>query len=138
MPRQLVATAAETLREAGVPSPEHDAAELLAHVLGTDRSRLPLVDEVPAAVPGVVFLSGGMSDEDATARLNAMNQRGPHPWELSFSYGRALQAPALKAWGGQEANVEDAQKAFYRRAKFNGAARSGSYTPEWETQEATA
>jgi fructose-bisphosphate aldolase, class I len=97
-----------------------------------------LRNEVPAAVPGVVFLSGGMSDEDATARLNAMNQRGPHPWELSFSYGRALQAPALKAWGGQEANVEDAQKAFYRRAKFNGAARSGSYAPEWETQEATA
>src|SRR4051812_45987775 len=55
---------------------------------------------VPAAVPGIVFLSGGQSDEDATAHLNAMNARGPHPWELSFSYGRALQAPALKAWGG--------------------------------------
>ena len=66
-----------------------------------------------------------MSDEDATARLNAMNQRGPHPWELSFSYGRALQAPALKAWGGDPSKVEEAQKAFYRRAKFNGAARSG-------------
>ena len=59
-----------------------------------------LENTCPGAVPGVVFLSGGMSDEDATARLNAMNQRGPHPWELSFSYGRALQAPALKAWGG--------------------------------------
>jgi fructose-bisphosphate aldolase class I len=89
----------------------------------------------PGSVPGVVFLSGGMSDEDATARLNAMNQRGPHPWELSFSYGRALQAPALKAWGGDPNNVEEAQKAFYRRAKFNGAARSGSYAPEWETAE---
>jgi fructose-bisphosphate aldolase, class I len=88
----------------------------------------------PAAVPGVVFLSGGMSDEDATARLNAMNQRGPHPWELSFSYGRALQAPALKAWGGDEANVEAAQQAFYRRAKFNSAARTGSYVPEWEKE----
>jgi fructose-bisphosphate aldolase class I len=88
-----------------------------------------------AAVPGVVFLSGGMSDEDATARLNAMNQRGSHPWELSFSYGRALQAPALKAWGGDPNKVEDAQKAFYRRAKFNGAARSGSYAPDWETSE---
>jgi fructose-bisphosphate aldolase class I len=93
---------------------------------------------VPAAVPGVVFLSGGMSDEDATARLNAMNQRGPHPWQLSFSYGRALQAPALKAWQGDPANVEAAQQAFYRRAKFNGAARSGSYAPEWETAEAVA
>jgi fructose-bisphosphate aldolase, class I len=94
-----------------------------------------LENTVPAAVPGVVFLSGGMSDEDATARLNAMNQRGAHPWELSFSYGRALQAPALKAWGGDEANVEAAQQAFYRRAKFNGAARTGSYAPEWEKEE---
>jgi fructose-bisphosphate aldolase class I len=88
---------------------------------------------VPAAVPGIVFLSGGQSDEDATANLNAMNASGPHPWELSFSYGRALQAPALKAWRGEAANVEEAQKAFYRRAKFNGAARSGSYAPEMET-----
>ena len=94
-----------------------------------------LKNTCPAAVPGVVFLSGGMSDEDATARLNAMNQRGPHPWELSFSYGRALQAPALKAWRGDPSKVEDAQKAFYRRAKFNGAARSGRYALEWETTE---
>jgi fructose-bisphosphate aldolase class I len=94
-----------------------------------------LENEVPAAVPGIVFLSGGQSDEDATRRLNAMNARGSHPWELSFSYGRALQAPALKAWGGDQSKVEDAQKAFYRRAKFNGAARSGSYAPEWETAE---
>jgi fructose-bisphosphate aldolase, class I len=91
---------------------------------------------VPAAVPGIVFLSGGQTDEDATAHLNAMNARGPHPWELSFSYGRALQAPALKAWGGDPANVEEAQKAFYRRAKFNGAARTGSYAPEMETAAA--
>jgi fructose-bisphosphate aldolase class I len=94
-----------------------------------------LENEVPAAVPGVVFLSGGQSDEDATRRLNAMNARGPHPWELSFSYGRALQAPALKAWGSDQSKVEAAQQAFYRRAKFNGAARSGSYAPEWETAE---
>jgi fructose-bisphosphate aldolase, class I len=93
---------------------------------------------VPAAVPGIVFLSGGQSDEDATARLNVMNALGPHPWQLSFSYGRALQAPALKAWGGEAANVEAGQKAFYRRAKFNGAARSGSYAPEWETAETVA
>ncbi|HUK95530.1 MAG TPA: class I fructose-bisphosphate aldolase [Gaiellaceae bacterium] len=92
-----------------------------------------LYRHVPAAVPGIVFLSGGQTDEDATAHLNAMNARGPHPWELSFSYGRALQAPALKAWGGDPARAEDAQKAFYRRAKFNGAARTGSYAPEMET-----
>jgi len=97
-----------------------------------------LKNTCPAAVPGVVFLSGGMSDEDATARLNAMNQRGPHPWQLSFSYGRALQAPALKAWQGEEANVEAAQQAYYRRAKFNGAARTGSYAPDWEKEEALA
>jgi fructose-bisphosphate aldolase class I len=88
---------------------------------------------VPAAVPGIVFLSGGQSDEDATANLNAMNATGAHPWELSFSYGRALQAPALKAWRGKADSVEEGQKAFYRRAKFNGAARSGEYAPEWET-----
>jgi fructose-bisphosphate aldolase class I len=97
-----------------------------------------LRNNVPAAVPGIVFLSGGQSDEDATAHLNAMNARGPHPWELSFSYGRALQQPALKAWRGESGHVEDAQKAFYRRAKFNGAARTGSYAPEWEKEEVTA
>jgi len=85
---------------------------------------------VPAAVPGIVFLSGGQSDEDATAHLNAMNARGPHPWQLSFSYGRALQAPALKAWAGS--NVEAGQRAYYHRAKLNSAARSGAYAPEME------
>jgi fructose-bisphosphate aldolase, class I len=88
---------------------------------------------VPAAVPGIVFLSGGQSDEDATAHLNAMNALRPHPWELSFSYGRALQAPALKAWGGKPENVEAAQRAYYHRAKMNGAARTGMYAPEMET-----
>jgi fructose-bisphosphate aldolase class I len=89
---------------------------------------------VPAAVPGVVFLSGGQSDEDATANLNAMNAIGPHPWQLSFSYGRALQAPALKAWGGKSENVEAAQRAYYHRAKMNGAARTGVYAPEMERE----
>jgi fructose-bisphosphate aldolase class I len=89
---------------------------------------------VPAAVPGVVFLSGGQSDEDATANLNAMNKLGPHPWELSFSYGRALQAPALKAWGGKPENVEAGQRAYYHRAKMNGAARTGMYAPEMERE----
>ncbi len=89
---------------------------------------------VPAAVPGIVFLSGGQSDEDATAHLNAMNARGPHPWELSFSYGRALQAPALKAWAGKEENLEAAQRAYYHRAKMNSAARTGMYAPEMERE----
>ncbi|MGH2830555.1 MAG: class I fructose-bisphosphate aldolase [Actinomycetota bacterium] len=88
---------------------------------------------VPAAVPGIVFLSGGMSDEDATDRLNEMNKRGPNTWDLSFSYGRALQAPALKAWKGEPSNLEAGQGAFYHRAKMNGLARSGSYSAKDET-----
>ena len=87
---------------------------------------------VPAAVPGIVFLSGGQSDEDATAHLNAMNQRGPHPWELSFSYGRALQAAAQKAWSGDAANRTAAQQAFLHRAKLNSLARTGQYSPDLE------
>jgi fructose-bisphosphate aldolase class I len=91
---------------------------------------------VPAAVPGIVFLSGGQSDEDATAHLNAMNAMGPHPWQLSFSYGRALQAPALKAWSGRPESVEAGQRAYYHRAKMNGAARTGMYAPEMEREAA--
>jgi fructose-bisphosphate aldolase, class I len=117
---------------------------------GYDASNRASVDEVaditlecfykhvPAAVPGIVFLSGGQSDEDATAHLNAMNARGPHPWQLSFSYGRALQAPALKAWGGKEENVEAAQRAYYHRAKMNGAARTGMYAPQMEKEAVPA
>ena len=89
---------------------------------------------VPAAVPGIVFLSGGQSDEIATEHLNAMNERGPHPWELSFSYGRALQAPALKAWRGEESNAQAGQEALAHRAKMNGLARSGEYSPELEKE----
>jgi fructose-bisphosphate aldolase, class I len=91
---------------------------------------------VPAAVPGIVFLSGGQTDEDATAHLNAMNAMGPHPWELSFSFGRALQAPALKAWTGEAANVPAGQAAYLHRARMNGLARSGSYSPDMETKVA--
>src|SRR5262249_60777159 len=87
---------------------------------------------VPAAVPGIVFLSGGQSDEDATARLSKMNELGPHPWQLSFSYGRALQAPALKAWLGQAENVGPAQQAYAKRARLNGLARAGDYKPDME------
>jgi fructose-bisphosphate aldolase, class I len=95
-----------------------------------------LRDHVPASVPGIVFLSGGQSDEVATAHLDAMNRLGGAPWELSFSYGRALQAPALKAWKGQAANRPAAQQAFHHRARLNGAARSGSYTEAMETADA--
>ena len=89
---------------------------------------------VPAAVPGIVFLSGGQGDEEATANLNAMNALGTHPWELSFSYGRALQAPSLKAWKGDDANVQAGQDALAHRARMNGAARGGSYSAELEKE----
>ena len=82
---------------------------------------------VPAAVPGIVFLSGGQSAEDATDHLNAMNAMGPQPWEVSFSYGRALQAPVLAAWQGQEGNAAAAQQALLRRCELNGLARDGNY-----------
>jgi fructose-bisphosphate aldolase class I len=85
---------------------------------------------VPAAVPGIVFLSGGQTPERATAHLNAMNARGPHPWELSFSYGRALQEPPLNAWHGREENVPEAQRLFLWRARLNSEARYGRYMPE--------
>ena len=87
---------------------------------------------VPAAVPGVVFLSGGQSAVLATQHLNAMNALGTFPWELSFSYGRALQGPALRAWRGEPANVDEAQRLYYHRAKCNGAARHGRYSAEME------
>jgi fructose-bisphosphate aldolase, class I len=92
-----------------------------------------LTGHVPPEVPGVVFLSGGMSDEQATSRLNEMNRVGGLPsQELSFSYGRALQAPSLAAWRGDDANVEAAQRALAHRARMNGLARSGEYTPDLE------
>jgi fructose-bisphosphate aldolase class I len=88
---------------------------------------------VPAAVPGIVFLSGGQRDELATAHLNAMNAMAEtHPWQLSFSYGRALQAAAQKAWKGDPGRIAAGQKAFHHRARLNGLARSGRYTPEME------
>jgi fructose-bisphosphate aldolase class I len=87
---------------------------------------------VPAAVPGLVFLSGGQSDRAATSRLDAMNRRGRQPWELSFSFGRALQGPVLRAWAGDDANLAAAQAALLHRGRLNSAARSGSYRPEME------
>lgn len=82
---------------------------------------------VPSAVPGIVFLSGGQSEAQATEHLNAMNRLGSFPWELSFSYGRALQESALQTWSGKKENFALGQKAFHHRAKLNGAARFGKY-----------
>ncbi|MEJ7797838.1 MAG: class I fructose-bisphosphate aldolase [Solirubrobacteraceae bacterium] len=92
---------------------------------------------VPAAVPGIVFLSGGQSDEDATVRLNLMNQMGSQPWEISFSYGRGLQAAALTTWRGDRQNVPTAQARYRHRARCTGAARQGRYSHEMEREPTT-
>jgi fructose-bisphosphate aldolase class I len=91
---------------------------------------------VPAAVPGIAFLSGGQSDEDATAHLDAMNKSGGLPWGLTFSYGRALQAAPQKAWAGKSENVATAQRAFAHRAMMNGLAARGQWKSELEKKAA--
>ncbi|MBM23517.1 MAG: fructose-bisphosphate aldolase class I [Gammaproteobacteria bacterium] len=92
-----------------------------------------LTSHVPKQVPGIAFLSGGQSSEEATAHLSAMNELGPHPWQLSFSYGRALQASPLRVWNGNEKNIEAAQTEFIKRSRFNGLARTGNYNPQMES-----
>lgn len=87
---------------------------------------------VPATVPGIAFLSGGQSPESATAHLAVMNTLDAAPWELTFSYGRALQAPALTAWGGRPEGLKAGQAAFYKRARLNGLAHRGEYLPAME------
>lgn len=103
------------------------AAEIADATLGV------FTDILPDVLPGQAFLSGGQSEVEATANLNEMAKRGPHPWTLSFSYGRALQDSALKAWNGEAANVPAAQKAFMHRAKMNSFATLGKYTSELES-----
>jgi fructose-bisphosphate aldolase, class I len=115
-------------------------------VAGQDARKQPSVEQaaeatlrclrrhVPCAVPGIAFLSGGQSEEEATAHLNAMNAMGPHPWELSFSYGRALQASALRAWGGADARRDAGAKSFSHRARMNHLARAGQWRAELESR----
>ena len=91
---------------------------------------------MPAAVPGIVFLSGGQSDKAATAHLSEMNKLGGGPWELSFSYGRALQQAALKAWVGEAANYDAGRAAYAHRARMNSLACAGSYTADMEAATA--
>ena len=91
---------------------------------------------MPAAVPGIAFLSGGQSDEEATAHLDAMNRTGPLPWRLSFSYGRALQHAPQKAWSGKPENVAAAQRAFNHRAMMNGLASLGQWKADLERKAA--
>ena len=97
-----------------------------------EMTRTCLLHTVPAAVPGIVFLSGGQDDLTATEHLQALNRLGHVPWELSFSFGRALQAPALKLWAGRAENVSAAQRALHQRARCNSAARFGNYSRTME------
>jgi fructose-bisphosphate aldolase class I len=127
---------------------EHLILKTSMVVSGKECSRQAPVDEVaertvrvikrtvPAAQPGIVFLSGGQSDEAATAHLNAMAAMMGLPWPLTFSFSRALQNPALKAWRGQAGNAATAQKAFHHRAHMNGLAAQGKWKPELEKQAA--
>jgi fructose-bisphosphate aldolase class I len=117
---------------AGYECPRQPSVEEVAH-----RTLAVLRRAVPAAVPGIAFLSGGQSDELASAHLSAINAVGDAPWELTFSYGRALQATALKAWAGREDNVGQAQAIFEHRARGNAEACHGRYTPELETAVVT-
>jgi fructose-bisphosphate aldolase class I len=113
---------------AGCPTLDDDAAI-------ADATVRCLTAHVPAQVPGVVFLSGGMGDGQATSRLNEMNrpERGANPWQLGFSYGRALQAPSLAAWRGDDANLEASQAALAHRARMNGLARTGDWSAGLDT-----
>lgn len=115
----MVVSGIQCPRQAGIEEVAHETLRVLKEC-------------VPAAVPGIMFLSGGQSAELATAHLNAMNALGPAPWKLSFSYGRALQAPSLVAWKGQVANLAAGQQAFFWRARMNSAACAGAYTPRME------
>jgi fructose-bisphosphate aldolase class I len=135
------------MQQQGV-SLEHVILKASMAVSGKDNPRQASVKEVaertvrvlkrtvPAALPGVVFLSGGQADENATAHLDAMNRMGGLPWPLTFSYSRALQAVALNTWRGAAGNVAAAQKAFLHRAHMNSLAAKGEWTPEVEKKAA--
>jgi fructose-bisphosphate aldolase class I len=112
---------------AGKKSPKQASREEVA-----EKTLKVLRRTVPAAVPGIAFLSGGQSDEDATAHLHFMNAMGNAPWKLTFSYGRALQAAALKAWSGKKENEAAGAKAFSHRARMNGLAAAGKWSASLE------
>lgn len=112
---------------AGKKCPEQAAVREVA-----ERTVRTMRRVVPAAAPGIVFLSGGQTPQAATAHLSAMNAMGPQPWQLSFSFARALQEPPLEIWRGHASNVPAAQEAFLYRAKMNSAARYGAYSEEME------
>jgi fructose-bisphosphate aldolase class I len=123
---------AGSLLKVNMVVPGKDAAEQTDDATIAEATLRVLTANVPKDVPGIVFLSGGMTDEQATSRLNEINRRDDAPWEISFSYGRALQQHPLKAWAGDTANVDAAQAALAHRARMNGLARDGEWSPSME------
>ncbi len=117
----------------GYASPEQAGVDEVA-----ERTLGCLRRVVPAAVPGIAFLSGGQTDGRAAAHLNAMNAIGHAPWELTFSYGRALVAAPLRVWSGDSSKVSEAQAAFLHRARCNAAARRGAYAESMEHAQLVA
>jgi fructose-bisphosphate aldolase class I len=123
---------AGTLLKVNMVVPGKDAATQVDDETIAAATLRTLEAHVPEEVPGIVFLSGGMTDEEATSRLNEINRPGGSPWAISFSYGRALQARPLKVWGGDANNVEAAQAALAHRARMNGLARDGEWSSAQE------
>ena len=118
-----------TILKASMVVPGKDSEEQAGVEEVAESTLMCLKSAVPAILPGIVFLSGGQSDEDATAHLDAMNRLGPNPWPLSFSYGRAMQSAALKLWSQDIVNnVAAAQQTVYARARDNGLAAMGQWT----------
>jgi fructose-bisphosphate aldolase class I len=127
---------AGTLLKVNMVVPGKDAATQADDAPIAEATLRTLRAHVPEEVPGIVFLSGGMSDEEATSRLNQINRLGGAPWQISFSYGRALQQRPLNAWGGDASHVEAAQAALAHRARMNGLARNGEWSPGMEESAA--
>lgn len=127
---------AGTLLKVNMVLPGKNAATQADDATIAEATLRTLRAHVSEEVPGIVFLSGGMTDEEATSRLNQINRLGGAPWEISFSYGRALQQGPLKAWRGDASNVEAAQAALTHRARMNGLARSGEWSPAMEESAA--
>lgn len=115
-----------------LPGTDHPQQASIEEVV--DRTLRVLHRTVPSALPGVAFLSGGQGVYSATQHLQALNARGPQPWQLTFSYARALQEPVLEAWGGKAANVEAAQNVLATRARLNAAARDAAYSTDMEQE----
>jgi len=130
--RQAVVLEHMVLKPGMVLPGESSGVKALPAVVGAQTLSV-LKRTVPAAVPGILFLSGGQSPEEASANLDAMHRSGPLPWHLGFSYGRALQDPVLKAWKGQPANIAAAQTALLKRSRLNSAATLGRYAATLET-----